>query len=238
MKRTLICLRSALTGGNLPAQEHQNRIDSIYYNRSGKSAANPVFAEYLRIALYPADSTARKEYKDFYLTGELRSEGYFLRIDSLDDSRTLFDGENNSYYKNGRIFEKKHYANGLLNGSYQQYDESGKLKIDACYLDGELSGPYKTCDEDGSFRIVEYCKGKLLYDYYLRTDRQGNTLKFRMSDDMPVWETPAIAERVTNFQDGTPWETYFKHGLIVSLPYSIVRDYGKWHRLGILCATN
>ena len=136
MKRILLGILTSLIIGGVSAQERQDRIDSIYYNRSGKSAANPVFAEYLRIALYPADSTARKEYKDFYLTGELRSEGYFLRIDSLDDSRTLFDGENSSYYKSGKIFEKKHYANGQLNGTYQQYDESGKLKIDACYLDG------------------------------------------------------------------------------------------------------
>lgn len=238
MKRILLGLLTSLIIGSVPAQERQDRIDSIYYNRSGKSAANPVFAEYLRIALYPADSTARKEYKDFYLTGELRSEGYFLRIDSLDDSRTLFDGENNSYYKSGKLFEKKHYADGQLNGSYQQYDESGKLKIEACYLDGKLSGPYKTCDEDGSFRTVEYSEGKPLYDYYLHTDRQGHTLKFGMADDMPIWETPAIAERVTNFQDGTPWETYFKNGLIVSLTNAIVRDYGKWHRIGVLIVNN
>lgn len=238
MKRILLGILTSLIIGGVSAQERQDRIDSIYYNRSGKSAANPVFAEYLRIALYPADSTARKEYKDFYLTGELRSEGYFLRIDSLDDSQTLFDGENSSYYKSGKIFEKKHYANGQLNGPYQQYDERGKLKIDACYLDGKLSGPYKTCNEDGSFRIVEYSEGKPLHDYYLRTDQQGNTLKFRMADDIPVWETPAIAERVTNFQDGTPWETYFKNGLIVSLTSSIVRDYGKWHRIGILIVNN
>lgn len=125
MKRILLGLLTSLIIGSVPAQERQGRIGSIYYNRSGKSAANPVFAEYLRIALYPADSTARKEYKDFYLSGELRSEGYFLRIDSLDDSRALFDGENNSYYKSGKFFEKKHYADGQLNGSYQQSTKAG-----------------------------------------------------------------------------------------------------------------
>lgn len=80
MKRILLGILTLLTIGGVSAQERQDRIDSIYYNRSGKSAANPVFAEYLRIALYPADSTARKEYKDFYLTGELRSEGYFSSV--------------------------------------------------------------------------------------------------------------------------------------------------------------
>ncbi|WP_346700991.1 membrane-binding protein [uncultured Alistipes sp.] len=238
MKRILLGIITSLIIGGVSAQGRQCRIDSIYYNRSGKIAASPVFAEYLRIALYPADSTARKEYKDFYLSGKLRSEGYFLHIDSLDDSRTLFDGENNSYYKSGKIFEKKHYTNGQLNGSYQQYDESGKLKIEACYLAGKLSGPHKTYNEDGSCQIVEYNDGIPLHDYYLLTDPQGNTLKFRMADDMPVWETPSIAERFIDYRDGTPWEVYYKNGLTIALTSSVIRDYGKWHRIDLILSNN
>ena len=238
MKRILLGILTSLIIEGVSAQECQDRIDSIYYNRSGKSATNPVFAEYLRIALYPADSTARKEYKDFYLSGELRSEGYFLRIDSLDDSQTLFDGENNSYYKSRKIFEKKHYTNGLLNGSYQQYDESGKLKIEACYLAGKLSGPHKTYNEDGSCQIMEYNDGIPLHDYYLLTDPQGNTLKFRMADDMPVWETPSIAERFIDYRNGTPWEVYYKNGLTIALTSSVTRDYGKWHRIDLILSNN
>lgn len=34
----------------------QERIDTLYYNRSGSVVPSPAFAEYYRIALYPADS--------------------------------------------------------------------------------------------------------------------------------------------------------------------------------------
>lgn len=69
----------------------QERIDTLYYNKLGLIAQNAVFADYYRIALYPADSTRHKEFKDFYNSGELRKEGCFRTIDSLDDSRTVFN---------------------------------------------------------------------------------------------------------------------------------------------------
>lgn len=38
----------------------QERIDTLYYNRSGSVVPSPAFAEYYRIALYPADSADPK----------------------------------------------------------------------------------------------------------------------------------------------------------------------------------
>lgn len=38
----------------------QERIDTLYYNRSGSVVPSPAFAEYYRIALYPADSAGSK----------------------------------------------------------------------------------------------------------------------------------------------------------------------------------
>lgn len=216
----------------------QERIDTLYYNRSGLLAQNTLFADYYRIALYPADSTRHKEFKDFYNSGELRKEGYFLSIDSLDDSNTLFDGEIRTYFRNGNISEKSHYANRQLHGEYTCYNDNGKLIAHAFYWAGELSGTYKTYNEDGSCRIVEYNVGKPLHDYYLLSDNDGNTLKFRIADDMPVWESPAIAERFVDYRDGTPWEVYFKNGITIALTNSIVKDYGKWHRIELIISNN
>lgn len=122
----------------------QERIDTLYYNNLGQIAQNAVFADYYRIALYPADSIHHKVFKDFYNSGELRKEGYFLSIDSLDDSKTVFDGEIRSYSRNGNNSEKSHYVNGQLHGEYIRYDDDGKLIIQAFYQDGELFGIYKT----------------------------------------------------------------------------------------------
>ena len=234
MKRILLFI-SIITNYATYAQE---RIDTLYYNRSGLLAQNTLFADYYRIALYPADSTRHKEFKDFYNSGELRKEGYFLSIDSLDDSKTIFDGEVQSYFRNRNISEKSHYMNGRLHGEYTLYNDEGKLTTHAFYQDGELSGTCKTYNEDGCCRIVEYNAGKPIHDYYLLSDNNGNTLKFRIADDMPVWESPAIAERFVDYRDGTPWEVYFKNGITIALTNSVVKDYGKWHRIDLIISNN
>lgn len=234
MKRILLFI-SIITSYATYAQE---RIDTLYYNKSGIIAQNALFADYYRIALYPADSTRYKEFKDFYNSGELRKEGYFLTIDSLDDNKTIFDGEVQSYFRNSNISEKSHYMNGRLHGEYTRYNDEGKLTTHAFYQAGELSGTCKTFNDDGSCRIVEYNAGKPIHDYYLLSDNNGNTLKFRIADDMPVWESPAIAERFVDYRDGTPWEVYFKNGITIALTNSIVKDYGKWHRIDLIISNN
>lgn len=60
MKRILLFI-SIITSYATYAQE---KIDTLYYNRSGLLAQNALFADYYRIALYPADSTRHKEFKD------------------------------------------------------------------------------------------------------------------------------------------------------------------------------
>ena len=50
--------------------EPQDRLDTIYYNRNWKVTKNKAFANYYRLALYPADSTAAKEFRTYYMTGE------------------------------------------------------------------------------------------------------------------------------------------------------------------------
>lgn len=216
----------------------QERIDTLYYNKLGLIAQNAVFADYYRIALYPADSTRHKEFKDFCNSGELRKEGCFRTIDSLDDSRTVFTGEVRTYFRNGNIAEKSHYANGRLHGEYASFNNDGTLKIHTYYQEGELSGTYKAYNEDGSCRIIEYNAGKPIHDYYLLSDNEGNTLKFRIIDDMPIWESPAIAERFVDYRDGAPWEVYFKNGLTIALTNSVIKDYGKWHRIDLIISNH
>lgn len=216
----------------------QERIDTLYYNRSGSVVPSPAFAEYYRIALYPADSAGSKMFRDFYISGELRTEGHFQTIDTLDDRRTVFDGKIVSYFKNGRISEKSYYSGGLLEGEYLQYDENGMLKTRASYARGELSGTYETYGEDGSYLKMEYQAGKPIHDYYLLADGEGHSFKVRIADDMTIWESPDITERLVDYRDGVPWEVYFKNGLTIALTDAIVRDYGKWHRVNVVISNN
>ena len=123
MKQIFLCLLlgcSVYT--SLSAQEH---IDTLFYTKSGQKAPNQLFAEYYRIALYPADSTRPKMFKDFYRTGETRCEGNFLSIDSTDDMRSVFDGDIVMFNQNGTVAQKAHYADGKLTGEFLQYSKRG-----------------------------------------------------------------------------------------------------------------
>lgn len=110
MNRVLLFVLLLVVGNGALSQE---RIDTLYYSRSGVTVRNPVFADYYRLALYPVDSAGLKMFKDFYISGELRREGHFQTIDTLDDCRTVFDGDVVSYFKNGHMSEKSYYSGGV-----------------------------------------------------------------------------------------------------------------------------
>ena len=83
-KYSVIIMMIALFGGQTAlAQEvvpetpsvPQDRLDTLYYNKSWKVTPNKAFANYYRLALYPADSTAAKEFRTYYMSGELQEIG-------------------------------------------------------------------------------------------------------------------------------------------------------------------
>lgn len=212
----------------------QANVDTLYYNKLGKISKNPVFVDYYRIVLSSADSSGCREFKDFYNSGELRRDGFLETVDSIDDSRSVFVGEVVSYYKNGNVSEKAYYSGGCLDGACLIYREDGLLKEHLNYSKGKLSGICESFGDDGSCRMIEYRDGIPLHDYYLFSDAKENRLKYHIADDAPVGESPAVAERFVDYRDGVPREVYSKNGVTVALTCSIVKDYGKWHRIDLV----
>lgn len=74
MNRVLLFVLLLVVGNGALSQE---RIDTLYYSRSGVTVRNPVFADYYRLALYPADSAGLKMFKDFYISGKCGEKGIF-----------------------------------------------------------------------------------------------------------------------------------------------------------------
>ena len=105
----------------------QDRLDTLYYNKSWKVTPNKAFANYYRLALYPADSTAAKEFRTYYMSGELQGEGSFVVLDRKDDAKSQFAGTFTSYFKDGQVEQKKTYQAGLLSGEYTSYYNNGKI---------------------------------------------------------------------------------------------------------------
>lgn len=216
----------------------QDKVDTLYYTKEWKYAPNRAFADFYRIAYYPADSLQTKQFRDYYISGELQSSGNFIKIDSLDDANTIFDGECINYFKNGRLEFVRNYQQGVLNGAFCLYKEDGLIKQSGKYFNGELSGLYTEFLDNGAYLQVEYADGKPLYDYYVVGDTEGNLTKFHLADNTPIWETPSITERKSDYKDGTPWQFFNKNGLIIALTNTIVKDYGKWHRIDIVISNN
>lgn len=137
-KYSVIIMMIALFGGQTAlAQEKivpetppvpQDRLDTLYYNKSWKVTSNKAFANYYRLALYPADSTAVKEFRTYYMSGELQGEGSFVVLDKKDDAKSQFAGTFTTYFKDGQVEQKKTYLAGQLSGEYTSYYNNGNVK--------------------------------------------------------------------------------------------------------------
>lgn len=235
MKKILLLLFSLIYSVSVFAQ--QDRIDTLFYTKDWKYAPNKAFADYYRIAYYPADSMKLKQYRDYYISGELQSSGNFITIDSMDDANTIFDGECVIYYKSGSPETSLMYNNGVLNGPFCVYSEDGRVKAKGENLNGKLSGVYTEYEGDVYMQIV-YSEGVPINDYYIIGDSTGKITKFHISDNTPVWETASYEERDTYYADGIPWQYYNKNGVLIAVTHSVTRDYGKWHRIDIVVSNN
>jgi len=236
MKKLL--LFTFLFAGTIGCVYAQGKVDTLYYTKDWKHAPNKAFANFYRIAYYPSDSLEVKQYRDYYITGELQSAGNFINIDALDDANTTFDGECINYYQNGKQSSVRNYKQGLLDGKFCIYKDNGLIETSGTYYKGQLSGIYTSFLDDGTFIQIEYLNGKPIFDHYVKGDKGGNLTKFRISDNTPIWETPTISERKTEYKDGTPWQFYYKNGIMLALTNTTVKDYGKWHRIDIIVTNN
>jgi antitoxin component YwqK of YwqJK toxin-antitoxin module len=209
----------------------QERIDTIYYDKDWKGVPNRSFADFYRVAIYPENALYKKQFRDYYVTGELQATGGFISIDKFDDSKSVIDGELVNYFKNGKISEKRIVKNGKQNGEYCVYSEDGLVIRKANFVNGELSGLYTEFLESGAYVQAEYINGKPKYDYYVMSNQEGQIIKIKYSDNSPLWESPSVSERKTEYRNGTPWQYYVKNGLMVAQTNTTIKDYGKWIEL-------
>lgn len=192
----------------------QEKIDTTYYDKDGYGVTSTAFADYYRIALHPENPLQRKIFRDFYMTGELLSSGEFTVIDKYDDSRSGFHGTRNFYRKDGTVMMVKNYANGKLNGVCE-----------------------KVLD-DGTLMQEEYKDGKPVYEYYVKTDGEGNMVKVSYKTGQIIWENPDPKEMKQDYHDGDLWRFYSKNGITVALNTEVVKDYGKYHGMNITISNN
>lgn len=236
MKKILICLALAAIATSSYAQSD---TDTLYYDKEWKGVESKAFASYVRVIPKSGDPHFRKPMRDYYITGELQSEGYYLTIDKYDDSKSVFDGDFISYYKNGKVEIKGSRANGKLQGEWIKYREDGLVEMKVSYRDDKPDGLLTKFSEDGELCCqLEYKNGEPVYDWCMVSDQNGNCSKIRTSDNTPIYESPELSERKVEYQRGEAWPYYNKNGIMLGMTNNQVRDYGKWYQISIVVSNN
>ena len=125
-----------------------------------------------------------------------------------------------------------------MNGDFCVYKEDGLIKQTGKYCNGELAGLYTEFLDNGAHIQIEYVNGNPIHDYYVVGDSSGNLTKFNIANNTPMWESPLVSERKSDYQDGTPWQFYNKNGVIIALTNTTIKDYGRWHRIDVVSSNN
>ena len=126
------------------------RIDTVYYDSNWKGVDNASFANFYKVQMFPKDPNYPKRFRDFWIDGTLKAEGFFISIDKYDDSKSVLEGKCTIYFKNGKIESELNYNNGKQDGEQKQYYADGTVRAIAVYKDGIIDGLCKTYAENGN----------------------------------------------------------------------------------------
>ena len=214
------------------------KTDTLYYDKNWKGVESGAFATYYRVIACPDSTQTRRQFRDYYMTGELQAEGRYIRIDRDDDLRSVFDGEWTHYYKSGKVEQKGTRVNGKQEGEYVRYDENGLVLLHTYFRNDELHGVCTRFTEDGLCIQTEYADGKPVHDYCVVSNKDGLCSKVGLKDEQPVYEAPSQDELQTEYKNGETWHYYDKNGMMIGVTNNRVRDYGKYFRIPIVVANN
>lgn len=214
----------------------QISIDTIYYNSEWKVVSSNLIADYYRVKIN-SEREVNRQFRDYFITGELQAKGGYISMDNEDDANTIFNGKCINYYKSGRISEEKTYLNGKLNGDYTIYNEDGLIRNHVAFINNKMNGIYTEFNEDGLCIQIQYYNGEA-DKYYTVSNSNGCVMKFDTETNNPIWESPLLNEKQTEYRDGVAWPYYNKNGILVSMSNSLVKDYGKYYKITIVIANN
>lgn len=147
-----ILVLAQFIGMNIQASPFQNiPPHAIFYNSKWMGVSSAAQAAYYRIV--GSDNTGKKIFRDYYITGQLKAEKYYITIDKKDDHRTILTGVCRTFYKTGKLESIMQYVNGKAHGRAISFFSSGKVGMKLNYRNGVLHGPNYTYNERGK---IEY----------------------------------------------------------------------------------
>lgn len=144
---------------------HENTWKAkIYYDKNWKPLdfANETQATYYRLVAFDSNGNPSGIVKDYYITGELKSEFEAIAIDKLEGEKVMYKNNCIEYSKAGKKLSEEHYGYGNLDGISKFWYESGALKNELNYAHGKENGTFSNWYENGKkAREGSYKEGKL-----------------------------------------------------------------------------
>ena len=143
------------------ATYYHNKAEGIRreFDENGNVTKGYVFSNGILLCEGITDMEGLRQgrWKEFYETGELKSEGnyqnsnrtglwkfYFpnktIEVSGSYDKKGRMDGEWKWYYANGELMRTEEYTNGILDGDYREYDENGNTLTEGRFEDGTEEG--------------------------------------------------------------------------------------------------
>lgn len=235
-----VALLSAFVFGSLLMPAQSFRVDTIYYDKNWETIPVKEFADYYRVVLISNDLSIKNRFKDYYITGELLADGFFVSFEDEQNKKgIIFDGEISTFSKNGNKTSCNNYKNGALEGKCTEYFENGLIKREFNIKDGKYDGLCTQFNDDGSIIQLEYANGEPTRPYYFYTSKDGLTSKIDLKTQEVYWDKcPKTSERKTVYRNGIAWQYYAQNNLVVALTNTLVKDYGRWHRIEIIITNN
>ena len=209
---------------------------TIFYDKNWKGVEREEFAAFKRI-LSPSSDTLhyKNKYRDYFITGELQGEGEYLTIDPYDDSKSVYDGEQTTYYKNGNVSRKFCLERGVPKGPFEEHFENGLLSKKGVLGDKGLDGLYMEFQGDGTICAqMEFYNGEPMHDYYTVSNSDGCVSRIRISDNQPIFSPVDSTMRKTEYINDLLWEYYDYEGVLVAMTNNKVYDYGNFYSFPII----
>lgn len=211
-------------------------MDTIYFSNTWDQTNFRNFASYYRV-VEKGDSLSVKKYKDYYQSGVLQGEGSVITI-GMNDSLSVFDGDQVNYYKSGTPETYRSFKNGVLDGDYYDFDENGLIKVKRRMKNGKDDGLYTEFRSDGTYVQVEYKDGEYAFPYYYYGDRDGRVSRIRLADNNLYFKQLNRNERKVYYREGATWQYYENEGMTVAMTVTQVKEYGRFFKIDVILTNN
>lgn len=127
-----------------PAQE----VKKTFYKNSDK-----IHLEIIK------ETSGKQTWKEYYESGKL------LRISAKGSDGFTMDGEETTYFEDGKIAGQRRWIKGIPDGREYGNFANGRLVLERFYKNGFRSGTWKFYNEDGTLsREVIFAEGKCRWD--------------------------------------------------------------------------